>query len=559
MDARTCRAPGAGLAIALLLAVLAAPARAAPTPDLRARAAREGGVRVIVQLAEEGRAGRRSGRVRERPLASFGLQQERLLAALPAAGDRRARRFGSLPLLALDADAPTLLALEGSPLVASIEEDRLLAPLLAQSVPLIGAAGAHAGGTTGSGLAIAILDTGVDATHPFLAGRVVAEACFSANRSCPNGASVQLGPGAAPPCAYTSACFHGTHVAGIAAGSGTSLSGVAPGAALIAVQVFSRFTGSSCNGAGSDPCALAYTSDLVAGLEHVLALRGGLAIAAANLSVGGGAFTSPAACDLANPSLRIAVDALRAAGIATVAAAGNEGRRGALAAPACLSAAVSAGASDDADAVAAFSNTAPFLSLLAPGVNITSSIPPALFGFSWGIASGTSMAAPHVSAAFALLRQRAPAASVTELLGVLRADGAPVRDASGATLPRLAVGSALQSLTGCADPDADGVCAERDNCLSAANSSQADFDLDGFGDACDADYDQTGVVGASDFSLLRGKLGQRAGDPGFDPRFDSDGDGVVGSSDLSLLRSQMAGPPGPSGLACAGSPFCAAP
>jgi subtilisin family serine protease len=553
-----------GLAVVAALAVVLAgspgSSGAAGGRELRDRAEREGVVRVIVRLAGEGAPARRGLALRPRR-ASLAQRQEWLLAALPAAGDRRARRLRRTPFVALDADPATLAALERSPLVASVEEDRLLAPALAQSVPLIGAAQAHADGTTGSGVGVAILDTGVDAAHPFLAGRVVAEACFSANRSCPNGASAQIGPGAAAPCGYTTACFHGTHVAGIAAGSGSSLSGVAPGASLVAVQVFSRFTGASCAGAGSDPCALAYTSDLVAGLEHVLDLGASLPIAAANLSVGGGAWTSQAACDLANPSLKAGVDALRAAGVATVAAAGNEGRRGALAAPACLSSAIGVGATDDADAVAPFSNSAPFLSFFAPGTSITSSIPPALFGFGWGIASGTSMATPHVSGALALLRERAPAAGVDELVGALRAAGVPVQDGSGAALPRLALGAALQALSSCADSDADGdgVCDDRDTCLAVADPSQADSDLDGFGDACDADYDQTGLVGAGDFNLMREQLGRRAGEPGFDPRFDHDGDGAIGSGDFNLLRSSLASAPGPSGLACAGSPPCGAP
>jgi subtilisin family serine protease len=58
-------------------------------------------------------------------------------------------------------------------------EDTLSAPTLADSVPLIGADVAWAAGYSGAGQAVAILDTGVDKTHPFLTGKVIAEACFS--------------------------------------------------------------------------------------------------------------------------------------------------------------------------------------------------------------------------------------------------------------------------------------------------------------------------------------------------------------------------------------------
>ena len=176
MHLRTRQALIAGLGLAVALAGAPAPGRAAAGSGLRARAEREGAVRVIVHLAEPGGTGRRSFGAPLRA-SSIGLRQERLLAALPAAGDRRPRRFRRVPFLALDVDAVALAALERSSLVASIEEDRLLAPALAQSVPLIGADLAHADGTTGSDWSVAILDTGVDGAHPFLAGRVVSEAC----------------------------------------------------------------------------------------------------------------------------------------------------------------------------------------------------------------------------------------------------------------------------------------------------------------------------------------------------------------------------------------------
>ncbi len=103
--------------------------------------------------------------------------------------------------------------------------------------------------------------------------------------------------GSGGPCpARISGCNHGTHVAGIAAGSGPDFTGVAPGAAIVAIQVFSEFSGTTCTNLGLlSPCVLTFTSDQLAGLEHVLELRQRLPIVAANMSLGGGAFS--AACD----------------------------------------------------------------------------------------------------------------------------------------------------------------------------------------------------------------------------------------------------------------------
>src|SRR6267143_7219010 len=152
-------------------------------------------------------------------------------------------------------------------------------------------------------MVVALVDTGVEVTHPFLAGKVVEEACYSSSVSgrsvtvCPNGQSQQTGPGAGVTCPL-SVCWHGTHVAGIAAGNGGSagvvFSGVAKGAQIMAVQVFSKFTNASDCG-GSPPCALAWTSDIIAGLERVYSLRGARNLSSANLSIGGGSYTAP--CD----------------------------------------------------------------------------------------------------------------------------------------------------------------------------------------------------------------------------------------------------------------------
>ncbi len=452
------------LAVLLVILALAGPGpnppSAAPPADpvherVRDRVQREGRARVIVtfKLPTGGRhvpEARLTTAARAAQRADIADGQTRILSRLRGVSHRILRRYATVPMVSLEVTPRALAELSAASfLVESVVEDPILRPSLFDSVPLIGADLAAAAGYDGTGTVVAVIDSGVDASHPFLAGKVIEEACFSSTLAgvsqsvCPNGAEQQIGPGAAAPCSLD-ACFHGTHVAGIVAGAGDFIgipvTGVAPGARLAAVQIFSRVDDFIACG-GFPPCLGAFGSDLIAGLEHVYALRTSHNLAAVNLSLGSGSFTAP--CD-AEPYKPV-IDNLRAAGIPTVAASGNEGTTNALASPACISSAVSVGATAFDDSVSSFSNAAPFLALLAPGDPIASSLP----GGEFGYLSGTSMATPHVSGSWAILRQAVPDATVEQLLTALRDTGVPVTDPRTIpplTTPRIQVFEALASL-----------------------------------------------------------------------------------------------------------------
>ena len=347
-------------------------------------------------------------------------------------------------------DLSGLEKLEADPDVASIDEDILMRPHVAESAQLIGAPAAWASGFSGAGQTVALLDSGVDKNHPFLAGKVVSEACYSTTSStpsstsvCPGAVAASTAPGSGVPCQLGS-CEHGTHVAGIIAGKGTSFSGVAKDANLISIQVMSRVNDPLICGEDDVPCSRTRVSDQILGLERVLELSTSMRIAAVNLSLGGGKF--PASCDSFLPSYKAAIDALRSRGIATIIASGNDEYSDGLSFPACVSSAISVGSVDDGssgtakDTVSFFSNSSSVLNLLAPGRWIRSSVP----GGEFKTFAGTSMAAPHVAGAWAVFKSRFFNASVPQVLSAFSATGQPVSDLrNGLIKPRLRVDAAL--------------------------------------------------------------------------------------------------------------------
>ncbi|WP_424217115.1 S8 family peptidase (plasmid) [Streptomyces sp. BI20] len=310
---------------------------------------------------------------------------ERAAAVWEALTDRRARG-----------------ARAGGSGIAKVWLDGVRKATLDKSVRQIGADKAWQAGLDGTGVKIAVLDTGVDETHPDLKGQVVAEKNFTESPDTED----RVG--------------HGTHVASIAAGTGAgaggAYKGVAPGAKLISGKVLGD------GGFGSD-------SEILAGIEWA-ADQGAEVI---NLSLGGP--DTPGVDAMEEAVNRLSADR----GILFAIAAGNEGDGpSTVGSPGSADAALTVGAVDANDALARFSSRGPRVGdgavkpdLTAPGVAIAAAAAP---GSDIGTdptlphpapghvrISGTSMATPHVAGAAALLKQKNPGWAAAELKGALTA------------------------------------------------------------------------------------------------------------------------------------------
>jgi len=392
------------------------------------KALNQGSIRVIVgmRLIEDFKSvGLITSKELNRQNANIKQSQNELMQFLSTTNAKLLSDYNYIPYSVYQADYDALKLLEQSSDVISVEEDKKKSAFMASSNAVIGSANAWNQGFTGSNQTVAVLDTGVDNTHPFFttgSNKIVSEACYSTNSSasnsvCAGGASSSTTTNSGVPCTFSSNCSHGTHVAGTVAGNDATGPdfGVAKGANIIAIQVFSQFNSQNDCGQQSVPCPLTFTSDQIKGLERVFALRNSFSIAAVNMSLGGGQYFDNASCDAANTSIKAAIDNLRSVGIATVIASGNSGYTTSMGSPACISSAISVGASTDNDDVASFSNIASFIDLIAPGVNITSSIP----GGGVEVKDGTSMASPHVAGAWAVLKQANPTATIDDVLAAL--------------------------------------------------------------------------------------------------------------------------------------------
>jgi subtilisin family serine protease len=356
--------------------------------------------------------------------------------------------------------------------VISIEKDRLLHPNLAQGIPLMNASAARST-YGGEGLSVAICDTGIDYNHPALG-----------NGGFPNSKVIggyDTGDDDSDPLDLDG---HGTACAGISAGNlssdGDYIGGVAWGAKLYALKV--------SHGSGGS----AYVSNMIEAWEWCVAHQyddPNHPILVINTSFGGGRY--PGTCDADSLAMTTAAANAKAAGMTLFVSSGNDGYCDAIGWPACISHVVSVGAVYDAhftaesigwcvqqqscadknptwgcstryyspevpyeDQVAVYSNTAPFLSLLAPSNWATTT---QLGGGYWTSAygfGGTSAASPYAAGAAACLQSAAKAITGTfltpdQLQTTLMNTGDSITDTKVAiTKPRINLGNAVAALGG---------------------------------------------------------------------------------------------------------------
>ena len=349
-----------------------------------------------------------------------------LATVSPSAIRQDFSRFGSVSARLNAGELAKLAQTKDPRLLAVVLNKPVATAQLATSGPTMNMQSAYNAGYVGNGQGVIILDTGVEATHPFYGGRVVFQACFGTTGPadgenwvtlCPGGNASNnwdspLGtPDAAKPPPFSD---HGTHVAGIAAGNRTQPSvmrGTAPGSNIYAVQVFST----QQFGSGLK----VFNDDMLAALQlaaqSLPTLTGGQQQPySLNMSLGGSFHLQPCTIGAFTPFIN-AVQQLRTAGVPVVVATGNNGYTGGINFPACIQGAikVSSVANDgigntrsqflgtDAANVVDPSAFPSETFWLAPGGGSGTQVISSVKGGGYSGNSGTSMAAPQIAGLYA--------------------------------------------------------------------------------------------------------------------------------------------------------------
>jgi hypothetical protein len=369
--------------------------------------------------------------------------QERVLSALGLHFVLR-RRFMHAPAMAGEITKAGLDLATAHPDVVSVQIDGKSSIQLAQAIPLVGANTARMQyGFTGRGVLTAIIDTGVDTTHPDLRDSLAAQHCFT-QRGCPP-ANTNEGTNA------NDDNGHGTNVTGIVTSNGTvSAIGYAPDTPIVAVKVL------KADGTGQN-------SDWVAALDWVYDNLGTQPVSIVNMSLGSGNMYA-SNCDSSEAAAASVISQLAAKGVAIFAASGNDGSSNSIQSPACITGVIAVGATYDGDngrqppsgnwvpancfdattssgKVSCFSNSNARLDVLAPGSVITSDGR----GGATSAMSGTSQASPGAAAVGAILRQCNPSLSPDQLRSVLKQTGVSITDSrNGLSVPSIRAVPAIQ-------------------------------------------------------------------------------------------------------------------
>jgi subtilisin family serine protease len=346
-------------------------------------------VRVIVNFETK------NGRSGEISVEDVRQARENVLAALPPATYELVASYSRIAAMSLRINAISLAALRADARVYAINEDQEVHTTMIEANALTGADTVVAGGITGDGVRVAIIDTGIDSDHPRLQDDLFLQQCFRTENDCVGGAS-----------SAEDQDGHGTHVAGMI----TGLNGVSPDAEFAALKVFTTGSTSDTNILNALNAIITFNSTATAADKIDLV----------NMSLGGGNFANQATCDANSVAYVNAFATLNGQGTTIFVATGNDGQINQVGSPGCATGAVGVGSSGDAvfnvsfsnctdnaqpDKMSCYSNGTPvqgageMVDLVAPGCYILSA---GLNGADNAASCGTSMATPYAVGVAAL-------------------------------------------------------------------------------------------------------------------------------------------------------------